>query len=330
MPQDVLVLEDHFQHRHGGGTGQRVAAQSRTVAARREDCGHLVSRQAGANRHPAPQPLRQRHDVRGDPKVLVGEQAPGAADAGLDLIEDQQRAPLSGDVPAGLEKRRGGDTHPSFALHRLDQHRSGLGRHRRSQRVTIVERHVAEAFGQGLEALLHLLLTGGRQRGQRAPMERVQHRDDLEAARAVFCMRPTPRQLDRRFVRLRPAVAEEDLVGERMVHEGPRQFDLGFGIEQIRGMDQPQGLLLQRQRDFRMAVAEDVHGNASQKVQVLASLDVEHTRPLSSGERQGIPGVRVHQVLLSTLHQLFGEHLESWNTKWVTLSQSARLMQSKY
>src|SRR5438445_8161277 len=113
-----------------------------------------------------------------------------------------------------------------------------------------------------------------------------------------------------------------------MVDKEPRQFDLGLGIEQIRGMDQPQGLLLQRQRDFRMAVAEDVHGNASQKVQVLASLDVEHTGPLSSGERQGIPGVRVHQVLLSTLHQLFGEHLESWYTKCVTVSQSARLMQS--
>ena len=96
-----------------------------------------------------------------------------------------------------------------------------------------------------------------------------------------------------------------------MVHEGPRQFDLGFGIEQIRGMDQPQGLLLQRLRDLLMAVAKDVHGNASQKVQVLAPLDVVHTRPLSPGECQGIPGVRVHQVLLSTLHQLFGEHLES-------------------
>src|SRR2546422_4566052 len=77
-----------------------------------------------------------------------------------------------------------------------------------------------------------------------------------------------------------------------MVDKDPRQFDLGLGIEQIRGMDQPQGLLLQRQRDFRMAVAEDVHGNASQKVQVLASLDVKHTRPLSSGESQGIPGDR--------------------------------------
>ena len=41
---------------------------------------------------PPPSPLARVIDVRLDALGLVGEPVPGAADAGLHLVEDQQRA----------------------------------------------------------------------------------------------------------------------------------------------------------------------------------------------------------------------------------------------
>ena len=52
--------------------------------------------EAGADRQAAAEPLGQRQDVGLDARRLVGEPRAGAADAGLHLVEHQQRA-----VPRG-------------------------------------------------------------------------------------------------------------------------------------------------------------------------------------------------------------------------------------
>ena len=46
--------------------------------------------QQRADRHPAAERLRERHHVGDGVRLLVGEERTGAADAGLDLVEDQQ------------------------------------------------------------------------------------------------------------------------------------------------------------------------------------------------------------------------------------------------
>ncbi len=49
-------------------------------------------RKAGAEREAAADALRHRHDIRRDAGPFVGKELAGAADAGLDLVEDQQQA----------------------------------------------------------------------------------------------------------------------------------------------------------------------------------------------------------------------------------------------
>jgi hypothetical protein len=78
------------------------------------------------------------------PAVLVGEQAAGAAHAGLHFVDDQQQAVLAGEFAQGLHEVRLGGDHAAFALHRLEHHRDGLGADQRLHRVDVVE----VAFGK--------------------------------------------------------------------------------------------------------------------------------------------------------------------------------------
>ena len=78
------------------------AAATRSVAQQRTD------------RHAAAERLRERHDVGHDARLLVGEERPGAAHAGLDLVEDQQEvAPVGERAQAAQVARRGTTTPPS-------------------------------------------------------------------------------------------------------------------------------------------------------------------------------------------------------------------------
>lgn len=77
--------------------------------------------------HPAGERLAQAEDVRGGAGGGAGEQVPGAAEAGGDLVGDEQQAPLIAD-PA--QPGDGGvvvEAHPAGALHhRLHDHRGDL------------------------------------------------------------------------------------------------------------------------------------------------------------------------------------------------------------
>ena len=79
------------------------------MQARGQQVGGVADREARADRQAAAESLGQRDDVGGDAVVLVGEEGAGAADAGLHLVEHQQRAVLGGDL-AGRDQvaRRAG------------------------------------------------------------------------------------------------------------------------------------------------------------------------------------------------------------------------------
>ena len=58
----------------------------------RETRGRLLAARDRADRHAAAEALGERHHVGRDVVVLVTEPRAGAADAGLHLVEDQDRA----------------------------------------------------------------------------------------------------------------------------------------------------------------------------------------------------------------------------------------------
>ena len=63
---------------------------------------------------------------RRPPVVLVREPAAGAADAGLHLVEPEQRAVVGGDPPGGREVAVGRDDDAGLALDRLEEDGGGL------------------------------------------------------------------------------------------------------------------------------------------------------------------------------------------------------------
>ena len=93
----------------GGSSDQKA---SNTLAAR-----HRRGKRQGA----AGQRLRQRHDVGRNAGRLAGEQVAGAAEAGEDLVEDQQQVVAIGRRAQAPQHRRLVEQHAAGALHqRLD------------------------------------------------------------------------------------------------------------------------------------------------------------------------------------------------------------------
>ena len=71
--------------------------------------------------------------------------------------------------------------HAAFALDRLDQDGGGLRADRRLDRLEVAERHLVEAVDRRAEAFEIFLLAAGRERRQRAAVERALEGDDAVA-----------------------------------------------------------------------------------------------------------------------------------------------------
>ena len=159
-----------------------------------------------ADRESAADALRDRDRVGRDAGVLEGEPLPRAAGAGLDLVDDQQRAVPLGELARRLEVALGQVDHARLALDRLDEQRGDAVVERRLERL---DRRVDEldTAGHRQERLLHVRLAGEGERAHRAAVERVGERED---ARARARPRVEARELERGLVGLGAGVAEVD------------------------------------------------------------------------------------------------------------------------
>ena len=86
---------------------------------------HTSCRHQRGQRHAAAEPLAERQDVGLHARVLVRAEAAGAADAGLDLVEDQQHAALAGERAQRDEVVVVGRDHAGLALDRLEHDGDG-------------------------------------------------------------------------------------------------------------------------------------------------------------------------------------------------------------
>ena len=125
-PVEEAVRRDHVEHGIADRHRQRIAAEGRAVGAGGHALGRFRRRQAGADRKAAAERLGQRHDVGRDAGVLIGEQVAGAADAGLDLVEDQQQPVVVAQLAQGAQERVRHHPHAALAHDRLDQDGGGL------------------------------------------------------------------------------------------------------------------------------------------------------------------------------------------------------------
>ena len=112
----------------------------------------------------------------------MGEEFPGAPDAGLDLVEDEKEPVLVAELPQRTQAARRDRADAALALDRFDHDGRGLGRDR-LQRLVVVEGDLIEALDLGAEALEIFLLAAGRDGRERASVERALEGDDAEAVR---------------------------------------------------------------------------------------------------------------------------------------------------
>jgi len=123
------------------------------------------------------------------------------------------------------------------------------------------------AFQWRAEALEVFLVAGGGQRAERAAVERTLERDDAVTVVPAAFIDRLAHHLDHALVGFGARVAEEDAVGERMLHQ-PRgkQFRLRNAI-QVGDVHYLGRLLGDRLGQMRMAVAERGGGNARPEIE---------------------------------------------------------------
>ena len=252
---------------------------------------------------PAGDRLRDGHQVGLDPVVLDREHPPGAAEAGLHLVDDHDDPVLVAEpADAGHEVPRR-DDEPAFALHRLDHDRRDLlGGDLRDQRalerrerrarvraaVVLRERNAVHLGGERPEPrLVRVRLRGHRHREERAAVEGALEDDDGGA------LRVRARELDRVLDRLRAGVEERRLrrAGERRDRDqalGERDVDLVRHDREV-GVREARELLLRGLDELRVRVADVEAADAAGEVDERVAVDVGERRaaPLLDDDRDG-------------------------------------------
>ena len=104
--EDILEhrVVDRLDDRARGGGGDGVAAEGRAVVARPDRLRDALAHEQRADRQPVAETLRQRDEVGLDPELLVGEERPGAAEAGLHLVDREEGADLVRDLRRGPDE----------------------------------------------------------------------------------------------------------------------------------------------------------------------------------------------------------------------------------
>jgi hypothetical protein len=247
----------------------------------------------GGDGYSAPQSLAEGEDVGLDAGVLEAEEAPGAPDAGLDLVEDQQQALVPGQRPQVTQEVVARRIDAGLALDGLEHDPDRLRGDRSLDRVQVAERHLGEARDLGLEQGLPCGLAGGGHSRQGAPVEAVVHRDDVEGAAALLGA-PLPGELDRPLVGLSAAVAEEDLgeaggVGEQAGEPGHLRV-----VVRGAAVDEPAGLEGDRLRHDVRRVPEAVHRPALHKIEVGLAVLVLQPGSVALHHHHGRPVRHLH------------------------------------
>ena len=229
--------------------------------------------------------------------MLEGEPFAGAAHAALHLVQHQQPVMLVADLAQLLQVMDVQRADAAFALDRLDQHRNHvavvLGN--LADRFQIVVGHAHEAADQRLETGLHLAVAGGGKGRQRAPVEGLFHHDDRGGFDALL-MAVHPCQLDCGLVCLAAGIAEERFrhVGQAAQLVG-QQFLFAHLID-VGAVDQLADLFAQCGGEARVRVAQRVHGDAGQCVEITFAFGVPQPRTFAMRKGDGEPGISVHHM----------------------------------
>lgn len=200
----------------------------------------------------------------------------GTAEAGLDLVEEEEGVVAAAELFAGLEEFRGGDVDAAFALDGFEEDGDGVFVEGGFESGDVVEGEVGEAFEQGAEAGFDLILAGGGDAAEGSAVEAVVEGDDA-AARGAVGFRGEVAEFASEFeeglVGFGAGVAEEALAGR--FHDGfdeeASEFALAADLVPVGAVDEAVALFGEGGGDGRWAMAEGADGDAAAEVEELAA-----------------------------------------------------------
>ncbi len=262
---------------------------------------HLLAGQHGSDRNAAAEPLGQGHHIGRDAVILERERGAAATDAGLDLIQDEERPTVAGQLLQAPQVVARGREHARLPLHRLDQDGAGTRSGLPGRRLQVSEGNATEAGRERLERSPVALDPGRRQRPQGATVKTPLHGEDLDRIGSLLRPSPLPRQLDRRLVRLGAAVAEEGLRQPARLREQTPRLGLLRDLVEVGDVQQATCLLGDRADQLGVRVAETGDGDPGGEVQVLPSLEIPEPRAPPVRERDRRPRVGAEQMALRCL-----------------------------
>ncbi len=208
--------------------------------------------------------------------MLLGQQRAGAAEPGLDLVQDQQHIVFGAERAGARQVAWRRDDHAGLALDRLDQEGRGVGGDGGRQRVRVAVGDDPEAGGERPEFVARGLVGAEADHREGAAVEVAVADDDLGLARrhALHLVGPFAGHLQRALDRLGARVHRQHAAraGQRaqlLVERAELVV-----VEGARGQRQPRRLLGQRRQDARVAVALVHRGIGRQAVKVAPAVQV--------------------------------------------------------
>ena len=124
-------------------------------------------------------------------------------------------------------------------------------------------------------------MAGERERAERPSVKAFLQRDE-----AALPWVRQPREFQRRLVGLAAAVAEERAQQAGLAHELLAEEPLRGVVVKVGDVQQCVRLVAQRLDEARVAVAEDVHGDAAEEVPVRAAVRVDDARALAAARME--------------------------------------------
>ena len=271
---------------------------------------HRLFQEGRADREPACKRFCERHDVGLNAVVLVTEERTGSTEPALDLVEDQQGLHLVAQVSEPPEEIRFRQMDAALRLEGLYENGDGLGVHQLFDRFDVVQIGERDVGQKGLESLVELGLSRGRDGPVRAPVKGIVHRDELALGRIrEGLVPPLAGELQRRLDRFRPAVAKERPIGEGAFAKHAGQFGSGNGMVEVGDVDELTRLPLHRLQNCRIVVSEGVHRQTADEVQVSLAVGVQEMDAFTPLQDEIRAPVGLQDVFLLEFDDFMGIHV---------------------
>jgi hypothetical protein len=285
-PSDPQRFEGHARR-------ERIAAEGRTVASGTHQVEHRRARDERGNREQAAaQRLADDDGVGTDAFVHVGEPGAGAAEARLDLVDDQQDVARGAQFARGAQESRRRRDYAGFALDRFDQDRAGVLVDRLAESRDVAEVEVPEPRRERAEVGAVVVFGGETDHGRGSSVEIAAGDDDLGPVRVdtLGAITPATRGLDGRLDRFAAAARRQRAclaieVGhlDQLGEEG-REF---CRVVSARGYRHPLRLFDQGADQARMRVAVADRRIRRHEVEVAPAVRVPQPAAFAALEHHG-------------------------------------------